>query len=518
MKRRTITLLSLALALLATGCTTWRTQPGSPEEILGGENREFRILLADGTSETLVDFRIQNDSVVGTSNLRSSPDSDISATGSHPVAVALSDITEVQAKGLSFARTAVAVAAGVTLIAVIGAIAPDDPPPSRTPETFSCPLVYSWNGTEWVLDSGTFGGAIMRPLARVDVDNLDHLWEGPDGALRLRVANELAETDHLDALTILAVDHPPGTSVSPDPAGGLHLLGSLASPSAARDFDGLDALERVQFRDGWAWESPLRVRDAESSATRDGIVLRFQRPERSTRALLVLDAHNTAWASHLLGEYVELHGEATDAWYASLEANPESARRLGEHFAREAFLRVSVLLDGAWTPQGMAWEAGPEILKRQVIPLDLSGIEGDEVEIRLDAPASFWRIDHAGIAWPQAESDALAVTELHATSAIGADGSDLRPILAEMDGREVTMETGETFEVGFRAPPRAEGMERTYLLNAGGWYQIHTDGSGAQDSELLERIETEPGAIARVAAEWMNEALISLEGSARSQP
>lgn len=64
-------------------------------------------------------------------------------------------------------------------------------------QTYSCPLVYSWDGQRWRLDSGTFGGAIMPALARTEVDNLLHAVPVGD-SLRLRITNELNETDHLD--------------------------------------------------------------------------------------------------------------------------------------------------------------------------------------------------------------------------------------------------------------------------------------------------------------------------------
>ena len=228
----------------------------------------------------------------------------------------------------------------------------------------------------------------------------------------------------------------------------------------------------------------------------------------------MLDARNTAWAGYLLGEYIQAHGEEAGAWYASLEADPEGARALGEHLAREAFLQVSVLQDGAWRPQGMAWEVGPEIAKRQVIPLDLTGIEGPEVEIRLDAPASFRLVDHVGMAWVDATAYDFTVERLRPEVATAADGTDLRRALAEMDGLEVVMETGDEFELEFRAPPVPAEMERSYLLDSGGWYQIDSLDRGEADVRTLQRVETEPGAVARIAAERMNEALEILTSSA----
>ena len=98
-------------------------------------------------------------------------------------------------------------------------------------------------------ESGTFGGAIFRTLSRTDVDNLDFA-RAEEGQLRLRLANELAETDYVDALSVLAVDHAPGVTVAPDGHGVLHSLGSLTPPLSAHDDRGHDALDRVVSADG----------------------------------------------------------------------------------------------------------------------------------------------------------------------------------------------------------------------------------------------------------------------------
>ena len=39
-----------------------------------------------------------------------------------------------------------------------------------------------------------------------------------------------------------------------------------------------------------------------------------------------------------------------------------------------------------WRRQGLYWEAGPEVSKRQVMHLDLRDVGGDEVVVRLEAP------------------------------------------------------------------------------------------------------------------------------------
>ncbi|MBM3324139.1 MAG: hypothetical protein FJY66_00565, partial [Calditrichaeota bacterium] len=104
--------------------------------------------------------------------------------------------------------------------------APPPPPPPSTDYgegSFSCPYVYSFDGEQYVLDSETFSGAMFEAAQRTDVDNLDYLKEA-NGICRLRLANEQPERDHLDALSLLAVDHPRGTRVAPDFEGNVHLI------------------------------------------------------------------------------------------------------------------------------------------------------------------------------------------------------------------------------------------------------------------------------------------------------
>jgi hypothetical protein len=52
----------------------------------------------------------------------------------------------------------------------------------------------------------TFGGAIFHAAQRTDVDNLDHLAE-VGGAYRVKLTNELQETQYVDELKLLVVDH-----------------------------------------------------------------------------------------------------------------------------------------------------------------------------------------------------------------------------------------------------------------------------------------------------------------------
>jgi hypothetical protein len=519
---------------LLHACYSWRTQALDPTRFAGPHPpQQVRVTLASGVQMMVERPVISGDSLIGRRPVGSpvwaaipdprTQEGSVPADPSRRVAFALADMREVALEEFDARRSALfVVGLGVTLALVVAAtkaVNPPPPPPSQPPPScapnncWSCPHVYSWDGRNWRLDSGTFGGAIMRALARTDIDNLDFAVPR-DGVLRLKVENELDETDYLDELTVLAVDHDPDVTVAPDGRGQVHTLGHLIAPVSARDFRGRDALARVRAADGWNWESNPSGRDtARQTDLRDGLELEFLRPAGVLRAHLVVDGNNTPWAAYLLGQFVAAHGRATEAWYDSLEANPAEAHRLFARIADEAFLRVSVWTGERWEDQGRIWESSPELVKRQVLTLDLSTIPGDTVRVRLESAPSLWLIDRVALDFATARP--ITVRELRADSTRDRAGRDIKDLVAARDGRAYQLERGDGAELFYRVPPVPPGQSRSYLLRSSGWYHIHAPATGAPQEALLHRFITEPGAISRFSVARLNEALQAMETAAR---
>jgi hypothetical protein len=506
-----ITFLAV-LGLHAGACVSWKTQPVSPDQVVARAPDQVRVTLGNGSRIVVAGPTIIGDSLIG-----APPGADPKRIAQR-LAIPLSDVRSVEVQRVNAGKTALLIAGvGVTALVAIAAATWDGPLGSGSGsggssgggDTYgaSCPLVYSWDGTSWRLDSGTFGGAVAPALARTDVDNLMYAT-AQNSVLRLRLANELNETDYLDALSVLAVDHAPGLTVAPDGDGRIYALGKLVPPLSARDDRGADALPRVRAPDGWGWESSPTGRDSSIVADiRDGIELAFLKPATND-ARLVLDGNNTPWAAHLTQELVAAHGRETRAWYDSLAAYPALARGLGEMMMREAFLGVSVWSGGKWVRQGYIWEAGPEIAKRQVFPLDLARVEGDTVRIRLESAPSFWLIDH--VALGAAESAPTGVHELAAESAVDQSGADVASLISSLDRRHYVMETGVSAELRFRVPDVPAGRVRSYLVRSSGWYRIHAPEVKAPDVALLRKVLTEPYGASRVAVGRMNDAMLAL--------
>ena len=502
-------------ALCLSGCMTWRRSTDAPAAIVARQpHKSVRSNLHDGQQLVLGHPFVRGDSLGGIQEL--------GAGNTMPVVVALKDVAYAEVSRVDVGRSVLLAAAiGTTAILIANAVnnppannPPAPPPPSTSSGSgwgsgsFSCPLVYSGDGEHWRLDSGTFGGAIIEALQRTDLDNLDFATV-QDGTLRLRVTNELAETDYLDALAVLAVDHDASVTVAPDPSGRIHTIGTLVPPVSATDFRGADALPQVRDADGWNWESSVSGRDpARAADLRDGLDLVFVRPRGAIQAHLVLDGNSTAWGTYMLSEFVRAHGSATQAWYDSMNARPAAAQLLQSRLAREAFLSATVRTASGWTPQGVFWEAGPEVVKRQVLDLDLAGVVGDTVLVRLESAPSFWTIDRVALDFT-ADRD-VVVHELPLVSARDRAGRDITPLIGSIDHRYYVAQTGDAAEVAFSVPPLAPGRSRSFVLRSTGWYRINSPEAGEPDLASLAALTRDSLGVGRASVARLNASLLQL--------
>lgn len=493
------------------GCSSYQSRPLEPASFnQGAPPQQVRVTLVSGRKVELQSPFLSGDSLIGIVRR-----AELNKSKLERLAFPIDQIREVAVQHFSAGKTVLLVVgigvAAIVLLAVSYANSSSGYGSGPECTEPSCPFIYSWDGTSWRLDSGTFGGAIMRSLARTDVDNLDFATS-KNGILKLKLANELDETDYVDALEVLAADHDPDVTVAPDGDGKLHTIERPRLPAYARDFRGRDALPRVRAADGWSWESNPTGRDpAVVADIRDGLELAFARPGAARSARLVVDGNNTVWAAHLLKEFLEAHGRTTSAWYDSMEANPERARALGASLAREAFLTVRVKTTEGWERQGLFWEVGPEIVKRQVMVLDLSRCEGDTVRVRLESIPCFWQLDQ--VALDVSPERPVAVTALPVDRAIDHNGKDVAPRLTAIDGSVLAMETGDFAELVFRTPAIPSGRSRSYLVRSHGWYHVHTVETGEPDLAVLESVSWRPQAASRIAVTHANRAMQLMEAA-----
>src|SRR5262245_47893658 len=175
--------LLLGFALLLTSCSSWQRSTALSEPIARQKHyAQLRIERGHGPALFLRNPWFDGDTLYGLSQAGKRRQGSEIARGD-TVAIPLDQITKLEARRFSGTKTLfLVVGVGATVALVAAAIALDNwngplgdccTSGGSGDGTYSCPLIFSWDGKGWWLDSGTYAGAITPALARTDVDNLD---------------------------------------------------------------------------------------------------------------------------------------------------------------------------------------------------------------------------------------------------------------------------------------------------------------------------------------------------------
>ena len=135
------------------------------------------------------------------------------------------------------------------------------------------------------------------------------------------------------------------------------------------------------------------------------------------------------------------------------------------------------------------------------MPLDLTGVEGETVRVRMHPPIGYWQLDafHLGVSEVPA-----TVTQVPIAIAVDDRGQDIGGVLAAEDGEYFDQPTSDQWaEMTFTEPEPLLGTERTIFAVTSGWYGIHLYSDGPPDNLGLQRLAFEPGyAVRRAMSEF----------------
>jgi hypothetical protein len=416
-----------------------------------------------------------------------------------PVTVPLSDIQQVwilKSGGSSdlakLALAACLVGIFATTVMIGGSISKD------MDELGSCPFVYSFDGGEYMLDAEPYGSAISEGLKRTDWVELPHL-RAVDGKYRVLLTNELDETQYTDELKLVAVDHAPGVEVAPGLEGRLHTFDRPLAPMRAADGNGRDILTFVAANDRVFWVGDLEGRHPDESGDfRDELVFEFPKPDGAAKAKLLANVWTTMWASISAGKYLELYGSSLGEAYRDVDRGGPMYHLLQSWMDHEELYRLKIWVETpeGWRERGAIWGGAPVVTQDKAYLLDIADVPGETLRIKLRPPVNFWMVNSLAVDY--GEDLPVQVTELAARRAVDHTGRDVRAELAATDGLyHVSPNPGERTELEFAAPPVPEGLERTVLVKASGYYKVHLDTAGAPQAALIARVIGEPGFAAR---------------------
>jgi hypothetical protein len=299
---------------------------------------------------------------------------------------------------------------------------------------------------------------------------------------KLVLRNELDEPKATDELRIIVVDHPPGMTVVPDLSGTMHTVRGAVAPKKARDRRGRDILPLVAAKDGRFWmtadeeKNPRKKEDL-----RDELIFEFPKPRGAKKAKLLISATNTAWASNFSSSFVEVPG--TGSYERPSKANTASLAggRARDWYREDEFYRLRVWVEtkNGWQTRQMIYGGGPFVAKDMVYDMNIKGIPGSTLKVKLMPPAGFWKIDRMAVDY--SKDSASPPLELMAEEAVvpGLTTGEVLTALAREDGQCLMLESrGDKAEITFTLPLLTSGKERSIILKTVCRYVIRPDVGG----------------------------------------
>ncbi len=346
----------------------------------------------------------------------------------------------------------------------------------------SCPTLYAWDGSRFILEGEAFAVAWGKALEMTTCTLLPSL-RPENGLLHVQVRNERPETHYHNSLNLLSAEVPEEASVVSDIANRLLVLDHPAGPTVAVDDARPGLQDALSCADGVFWNSTRSTAHAGGSYT-DKLQLSFVTPSRAGAGVLVVTAVNTEIFASVLSHLSNLLGDATLDFVQALEHDPEMIQLISE-WLDEAALRV-------WVSDGTTWrEAGKILPEANAIPftravqLDMRDC-GETVLVRLECLSDVWNID--AVLLDRTAPCVLPWTRISCESASTGTDGDIAEYLCDRDERYVVTLPTERIDLSFHCQPSRPGMRRVYGLEATGYLHewMPTRKEGLQNS-LIHR-------------------------------
>jgi hypothetical protein len=224
------------------------------------------------------------------------------------------------------------------------------------------------------------------------------------------------------------------------------------------------------------------------------LIFEFPKPEGKEVAKLLFNGCNTLWASHMLKQFLELYGTEIANYYADMAAKGPAYKRMMYWNEREEVFRMHIRVETekGWKSKGMIVGGGPFVAEDRIYTLDLQDVPGETLKIKLTPPVAFWQINHLAVDYT--DNLPVDVTEIAPIEALDDKNQDIQEILSFTDNDYLVMpKIGDSAWLTFLAIPQKIDQDRSYILKASGYYDIHLESQGEGQRDILNRFLLQPG-------------------------
>lgn len=325
----------------------------------------------------------------------------------------------------------------------------------------ACPQVESTDGQSAQFHGSLFPGSIFKSLKRKDYLILDNVLFD-DGNLNLKVFNNLPETEYIDQLQVLEVDHTGYAFLGVDNENGLIAYNQSKGLANLRS-DSLDEnVYSVIYRDNLVYNFD----NLDSPEDLNSITLAFDKNNFSEDAKLIIRGKQTEWLE-TVANYIFMNiGKSYDNWVKRKD-HLSADKWIEKNEYQGVALNVYIKVNNNWKYVGSHHDAGTSSMRDLVMDIDLEQVSGSSIEVKLESAYKIWELDYVGITsdW----SAYLSVSSVELQQIVDEGGNDISEIVASADDNYHVQEGAGSF-INLRANGPLSTKTSSIVLQGTGYY------------------------------------------------
>jgi hypothetical protein len=228
------------------------------------------------------------------------------------------------------------------------------------------------------------------------------------------------------------------------------------------------------------------------------LTMEFDKPLNATSGKLILHAKNSFWLDYVYGKFNELFGTSFEKFSKKQNTAP-AERMLNWQLKQGIPLSVYIETSDGWQFVDYFDAIGPLASRDIVMPIDVSKIKSDKINIRLESGFMFWEVDYAAMDFSQ--NIPVQISRLAPKSATDEDGKEVSGFLKASDKNYLMQpHAGNEVVVNYISPNLAQGYQYTAFLHSRGYYEYIRSYKNEPDISYLQSFRKD-GAFTRFSKE-----------------
>jgi len=355
----------------------------------------------------------------------------------------------------------------------------------------SCPYMYVSADDAWHFAGEIYSGAIFKSLERDDYLKIDRATT-VNGFYNFQLENHLKEKQFTNLIELIQINHPPDVEIHSDQYGNIFGISNPTPPVSATSINSDNQLNKVIKEDDICYAF-----DELEENVINQLDLEFNNPDKTTnRAKLYLKLKNSMFADYVFGEFTKYFGSYYENWIAkkgsqSPEENIQWQKDQGVR------LEIQIFSDNQWQTLDFINLTGPLGSRKLVVPIDLNGLESENINIRLKSAFMVWEIDYASMDF--SNEVPLEIYRTSPVLTLNQDSKDIGKLISKDDSLYL-----EQFEIGdysflkFKAAEKKPQQSQSLVIHSKGYYEHIRNYDGLPDIIKLKEFK-KPGGLSSFA-------------------